>query len=196
MADFDLKPGNNDMAEDKQTASGGIAESCYEWVEGLIISLIVVLLLFVFLFRANTVVFGDSMKPNYQNGNRLLISCLDRNFKRGDVVVIEASGTKLNDRIIKRVIATEGQTVDIDFSRGVVSVDGKELDESAYIENGITKNQYDVSFPQKVPKGHIFVLGDNRTISEDSRSSYVGMIDTRHVMGKVVFMIMPFKKPV
>lgn len=197
MADFDLKPGNNnDLAGDRPQGSGSIAESCYEWIEGLIVSLIFVLLLFVFLFRANIVVIGDSMKPNYHDGNRLLISCLDRNFKRDDVVVIEASGTKLNDRIIKRVIATEGQTVDIDFQRGIVSVDGKELDESAYIENGITKNQYDTNFPQKVPKGHIFVLGDNRTVSEDSRSSYVGMIDTRHVMGKVIYMIMPFKKPI
>lgn len=197
MADFVLKPDNgNKTAGGATQEAGALAVSCYEWVEGLIISLIFVLFLFVFLFRANTVVIGNSMKPNFQNGNRLLLSCLDRNFKRGDVVVIEAGGTKLNDRIIKRVIATEGQTVDIDFMRGVVSVDGKELDESAYIENGITKNQYDVSFPQKVPKGHIFVLGDNRTISEDSRSSYVGMIDKRHVIGKVEFMIMPFKKPV
>jgi signal peptidase I len=195
LADFDLKPESGDESGG-ETRGQGTAASCYEWVEGLIISLIIVMFLFVFIFRGNIVVIGDSMKPNYQSGNRLLISCLDRSYKRGDVVVIEAGGTKLDDRIIKRVIATQGQTVDIDFTKGVISVDGKELDESEYIENGITKNRYDVDFPEKVPEGCVFVLGDNRPISEDSRSSYVSMVDTRHIIGKVIYMLFPFKRPV
>jgi signal peptidase I len=92
------------------------------------------------------------------------------------------------------VIATEGQTVDINFYTGIISVDGVALDESAYIENGITKDPGDVSFPQKVPAGHVFVLGDNRTVSEDSRFREVGMIDRRHIIGKVEFVITPFSK--
>jgi signal peptidase I len=108
------------------------------------------------------------------------------------VVVIDAQGTRLKERLIKRVIATGGQTVNIDFQTGMVYVDGKKIDESAYIKNGITKNQYDISFPQKVPAGHVFVLGDNRTVSEDSRSSYVGMIDSRFVLGRVLFTLSPF----
>ncbi len=188
MADADsLEKSEADKNHDNQRA-----ESCYEWVEALILSLAVIMALFVLLFRVNIVVDGDSMKPNYQNGNRVLVSCMDRHFSCGDVVVIDEHATGLHERLIKRVIATGGQTIDINFAAGTVLVDGKELDESAYIKNGITKDQYDVTFPQKVPAGHIFVLGDNRTISEDSRFKEVGMIDCRYVIGKVVFLLNPF----
>ncbi|MCI1964632.1 MAG: signal peptidase I [Oscillospiraceae bacterium] len=176
----------------KQPVCSSFAENCYEWVEALIISLTVIMVLFVFLFRVNIVVNGDSMKPNFHNGNRVLVSCVNGGYSQGDVVVIDEQATDLKERIIKRVIATGGQTVDINFATGTVSVDGQELDESAYIENGITKDQYDVDFPQKVPEGHIFVLGDNRSISEDSRFQEVGMIDSRYVVGKVIFLLNPF----
>ena len=172
--------------------SARLAANCYEWVEALILSLAVVIVLFVFLFRVNIVVDGDSMVPNFQDGNRVLVSCLDRGFSRGDVVVIDERATGLHERLIKRVIATGGQTVDIDFHSGTVIVDGKRLDESAYLENGITKDRYDVAFPHKVPAGHLFVLGDNREISEDSRFGEVGMIDCRYVVGKVVYLLNPF----
>lgn len=187
---------NNDSTEIQTAEQGTVstaASSCFEWIEALIPALIIILILFTFLFRVITV-NGDSMKPNYENGNKVFVSCFDRNFSRGDIVVVDGRGTKLNEIIIKRVIATEGQTVNIDFQKGVVSVDGKELDESAYIQNGITKDQADVTFPQKVPAGHIFVLGDNRTVSEDSRYADVGMIDTRYVIGKANFFITPFSE--
>lgn len=180
------------LGQDSENARNTVAESCYEWVEALIVSLAVIMIFFVFLFRVNIVVDGDSMKPNFHNGNRVLVSCMSGKLSTGDVVVIDENGTGLKERIIKRVIATEGQTVNIDFASGTVSVDGRELDESAYIENGITKDQYDVSFPQKVPDGHIFVLGDNRTISEDSRFQEVGMIDCRYVIGRVIYLLNPF----
>ncbi|QAT49598.1 signal peptidase I [Caproiciproducens sp. NJN-50] len=176
----------------EEAVRNSVAENCYEWVEALMISLAVIMVFFVFLFRVNIVVDGDSMKPNFHDGNRVLVSCVNGGLSQGDVVVIDEHGTGLKERIIKRVIATGGQTVDIDFTTGVVSVDGKELDESAYIKNGITKDQYDVTFPRKVPDGHIFVLGDNRTISEDSRFEEVGMIDCRYVVGKVIFLLNPF----
>ncbi len=181
----------SDSPEERDPAKG-FAAGCFECVEELITAFIAVLLLFVFLFRLNIVVVGPSMEPNYREGYRVFVSCLDRNFTTGDVVVVDADGTRLKERIIKRVIATGGQTVDIDFDTGVVSVDGKPLDESAYIRNGITKDRSDVSFPCTVPAGHVFVLGDNRTVSEDSRSSYVGMIDSRFVLGRVLFTLSPF----
>lgn len=170
------------------------ARACFEWMEALIPALIIIMTLFTFLFRVNIVVNGPSMEPNLMDGYKLFTSCIDSHLSGGDIVVIDAKGTALDKRIVKRVIATEGQTVNIDFQTGIVSVDGVELDESSYIENGITKDQYDVTFPQKVPAGHVFVLGDNRTVSEDSRFEEVGMIDQRYIIGKVEFIIVPFEK--
>jgi signal peptidase I len=184
---------NQNETNGKNTVHGFTA-ACFEWVEALIPALIVIIVVFTFLFRVNIVVNGPSMEPNLMDGYKVFTSCVERNFTRGDIVVIDNKGTSLNIPIIKRVIATEGQTVDIDFQTGIITVDGKELDESAYIENGITKDKGDVNFPQKVPAGCIFVLGDNRTISEDSRYKAVGMIDQRYVIGKVHFIIMPFSK--
>lgn len=163
---------------------------CFEWVEALIPALIVIMILFTFLFRVITV-NGPSMLPNLKNGNKVLISCLNKQPTRGDIVIIDAKAIALNEVIVKRVIATAGQTVDIDFQTGTVSVNGVALDELTYIKNGITKNQYDISFPQTVPSGHVFVLGDNRTFSDDSRSSDVGMIDQRYIIGQVKLIIAP-----
>lgn len=165
-------------------------QACYEWMEALIPALIVILIFFTLLFRVVTV-SGPSMQPNLWDGNRLLVSCLPRAPKPGDIVVIDARATTLNRVLVKRVIATGGQTVNIDFQTGVVSVDGAKLDESAYIQNGITRNQYDVSFPQTVPEGHVFVLGDNRVVSEDSRFAQVGMIDERYLIGRAAVILTP-----
>lgn len=177
----------------RQGKKNGFVEGCYEWVEALITALIAVMVLFVFLFRLNVVVQGPSMEPNYVEGYRVFVNCVDRNFARGDVVVIDAAGTKLKTRLIKRVIATEGQTVNIDYASGYVTVNGKKLDESAYIKNGITTQGGTVQFPTTVPKGCAFVLGDHREVSEDSRYTDVGMIDTRYIMGKVGFLLNPFR---
>ena len=97
-------------------------------------------------------------------------------------------------QIIKRVIATEGQTVDIDFEKGLVLVDGEPLDESAYIENGITTQYSDFTFPMEVPEGCVFVLGDNRPVSKDSRSKDVGMVDERYILGKAEWIVFPFDR--
>lgn len=176
-----------------QSPANRFALSCYEWVEALIPALIIITIVFAFLLRVITV-NGSSMQPNFKDGYKVLVSCTDRNLSRGDVVVVDERGIALHEVIIKRVIATEGQTVDIDFQAGTVSVNGIVLDESVYIKNGITKNQYDLRFPQTVPAGHVFVLGDNRKYSDDSRSSDVGMIDERYVIGKVKTIIIPPEK--
>ena len=185
---------NDTPAASPEAEKNNAASICFEWMEALISALIIIMILFTFLFRVNIVVNGPSMEPNLMDGYKLFTSCVEPNLSRGDIVVIDSKGTSLDKRIVKRVIATQGQTVNIDFNTGIVSVDGVEIDESSYIQNGITKDEADVTFPQKVPAGHVFVLGDNRTVSEDSRFSEVGMIDQRYIIGKVKFIIMPFEK--
>ena len=120
--------------------------------------------------------------------------------KNGDIVVISRNIDNSVDEessapIIKRIIATEGQTVDIDFEQGIVFVDGVALDEP-YTRTP-TNLKYDIEFPVLVDDGCVFVLGDNRNDSRDSRSSLIGnngMIDTRYILGKAVFRILPFDK--
>lgn len=177
--------------EQETVAENGFVRSCYDWMEALIPALVITLLFFTFIIRSNVVV-GPSMMPNFKDGYKLWVSCVNYQPKNGDVIVVDGSGTALDEVIVKRVIAKEGQTVDIDFQTGTVYVDGKALDEKKYIENGITTQQYDMEFPQTVPKGHVFVLGDNRPVSLDSRDSQVGMIDERYVLGKVLMIYQPF----
>ncbi len=181
--------------KEKQAKPDGFVEGCFEWVEALISALIAVMVLFVFLFRVNVVVDGDSMQPNFYDGYHVFVNCIDRSFSRGDVIVIDADGTNLTPkaRIIKRVIATEGDKVDIDPATNYVVVNGQKLDESAYIKNGITVKDGTTPLPAVVPKGCVFVLGDNRIVSEDSRFREVGMVDKRYIIGKVGFLLSPFR---
>lgn len=180
---------------DEISKTDGFVEGCYEWTEAVISALIAVMVLFVFCFRVNVVVDGPSMQPNFYDGYRVFVNCIDRNFSRGDVVVIDAEGTNLNPkaRIIKRVVATSGEKVDIDPDSGYVLINDKPLDESGYIQNGITQKDGTTQFPTTVPPGCVFVLGDNRTVSEDSRFREVGMIDEKYIIGKVESILSPFK---
>jgi signal peptidase I len=180
---------------DEMNKTDGFVEGCFEWTEALISALIAVMVLFVFLFRVNVVVDGPSMQPNFFDGYRVFVNCADRSFSRGDVIVIDAEGTNLNPkaRIIKRVIATAGDRVDVDSDSGYVLINGKPLDESGYIQNGITQKDGTTDFPTTVPSGCVFVLGDNRTVSEDSRFREVGMVNEKYIIGKVGFLLSPFK---
>ena len=161
----------------------------YEWVQALVCSVLAVVILFTFVIRLIGV-DGHSMVPTLQDGDRLLVlnSMLYDDYKYGDIVVLRKE-TFLEEPIVKRVIATEGQTVDIDFDEGVVYVDGQALEEDyinerTYLEEG-------TEFPLTVPEGSIFVMGDNRNRSSDSRDSRLGTVDARYVIGKAVFMAFP-----
>lgn len=170
-------------------------KTLYEWLEEIVIALTLVILVFTFLFRVVTVT-GESMLPNFVEGQKLIVTNLGHSVEQGTVVVIT---NVLNEPIIKRVIATEGQTVDIDYETGTVYVDGEAVDETQFgLENGITTRPYStleaMVFPQTVPEGCVFVLGDNRGVSKDSRYTEVGMVDTRHILGEAVFTLYPFDR--
>lgn len=180
------------VPEDSKTALSGIVTNCFEWVEALITSIIVVVVLFTFLFRIVNV-SGTSMVPTLESGDRVVLQSYFYHPARGDVVVI-THAENYSQPIIKRVIALENQVVNIDFQTGTVYVDGDALDESAYIQNGITTQHSDFTFPLTVPKGHIFVLGDNRKVSNDSRFSDIGMIDVNNILGKAEVVVFPFEK--
>lgn len=172
---------------------GAAVINCFEWVESLVTALVVVVIMFTFLFRVVTV-DGTSMLPNLHGGDRLVVSSYFYTPKQGDVVVLKRT-IGLTKPIVKRVIALPGQTVDIDYNLGRVYVDGQEVDESAYIESDITHEPMTseplLEFPQTVPEGHIFVLGDNREVSEDSRFEAVGMVDERYILGKAELILFP-----
>ena len=178
-----------------QSGPGKGSRIILEWIEELVIAIVLIAVVFTFLFRIITVT-GTSMIPNYNDGDRVLVVSNPLQISQGDVVVII---NVLEEPIIKRVIATEGQTVDFDRELREVTIDGVPVDETKYgVEPGITEvPDYPgqmLEFPQTVPEGCIFVLGDNRAVSEDSRYKIVGMIDERNILGKAVFNIFPFSK--
>ena len=180
---------------DRQISGPGKAvRTALEWLEELVIAAAFIAVVFTFLFRVVTV-SGTSMVPNFNDGDRVLVTPDWNGVEQGDVVVIV---NVLDEPIIKRVIATEGQTVSFDYDAGAVLVDGQAVDETAFgLENGITDEPFSsfqvLEFPQTVPEGCVFVLGDNRPVSEDSRYQDVGMIDTRNILGKAVFHLFPFQ---
>ena len=152
--------------------------------------LIGVMLVFLLVFRV-IVVSGDSMYSTLMDGDYLLLlsNIFYQEPQQGDIIVASKDSYDDGAPIIKRVIATEGQIVDIDFENGIVYVDGLPIDEP-YINN-LTTRPEGVLFPLIVEKGCIFVLGDNRAVSKDSRHPEIGLIDTRQVMGKAIYLILP-----
>ena len=161
----------------------------YEWVQALVCSVLAVVLLFTFGIRLIGV-DGHSMVPTLEDGDRLLVlnGLFCGSYRSGDVVVLRKD-TFRQEPIVKRVIATAGQTVDIDFSTGSVCVDGVLLQED-YI-NELTFLDEGTQFPLTVPEGSVFVMGDNRNRSDDSRNADLGTVDTRYIIGRVIFLLFP-----
>ena len=173
--------------QEKQTAKG---RDLYEWVQSLVGSVLVVVAIFTFVIRMMGV-DGHSMLNTLQHGDRLLVvnSMLYHDYKYGDIVILRKDGVFDDDPIVKGVIAVEGQTVDIDFAEGIVYVDGEALEEDYIREPTYTAEG--TEFPLTVPEGSIFVMGDNRNGSSDSRDYRLGTVDTRYVIGKAAFLIFP-----
>ena len=162
----------------RQTANRGLLE----WVDSIVVAAVLLALVFTFGVRI-VQVDGTSMNPGLQDGERLLLSSLPYEPEYGDVVVID-SYTDYGKLLIKRVIGMEGDVIDIDFQTGVVYRNGEPLDEPYTAEP--TYLQESVTFPVTVPQGCLFVMGDNRNHSTDSRDTRVGFIDVRDVLGRVL----------
>ena len=173
-----------------------VLKELYEWVETFLVALAAVILVFTFAIKFVTV-SGDSMRETFHNGDRLLITDIGYKPERGDVVVVDVTHNleMLDYQVkgapyIKRVIATEGETVNIDPVSWRVYVDGKAIDEPYVFRiNNSTMYRGTITYPYTVPKGCVFVMGDNRNGSSDSRQ--IEAIDTRYILGKVFFRLAP-----
>ena len=175
-------------AENKNNQS--LKDSVLMYLHDFVTWLVVILLVFLLLFRV-VVVSGPSMNATLVHGDYLLLvnNVFYRNPKAGDIIVASKDSFKSGEPIIKRVIATEGQWVDIDFAAGVVYVNGTALDEP-YVNTPTTLFE-GVAFPLQVDEGCVFVMGDNRNESKDSRSPDIGLIDVREITGKAIFLFLP-----
>ena len=177
-----------DQTQDKTPES--MTKVILSYLRDFVFLLSGVVLIFTLLFRV-VVVSGPSMKNTLYNGDYILLlnNVLYTEPQYGDIIVACKDTFHDGEPIIKRIIAVEGQTVDIDFVQGIVYVDGVALDEP--YTNTPTNIEEGVTFPQVVPEGCVFVMGDNRNASKDSRSLEIGMIDKREILGKALFLVFP-----
>ena len=179
---------NEENTKEKKRKPGAFAADLYGWFQALAFALAFLLIFFTFFGRIIGV-DGHSMDPTLNDQDMLYLSSFRYEPQQGDIVVLQKNFEGINKPIVKRVIATAGQTVDIDFNLGQVYVDGELLDED-YI-NDYTYREEGTVFPLTVPEGEVFLMGDNRNHSNDSRDSSLGTVDTRLLIGKAVFLVFP-----
>ena len=171
----------------------------YEWLQMFLGCVVAAVVLFNCVARL-TRVDGSSMDTTLQHGEIMLIWSLGYTPKQGDIVVLNKTSVLLPDwteprAIVKRVIATGGQTVDVDYSTGTVYVDGRPLDEPYLHEEMRRPGAPSMQETHwEVPEGSIFVMGDNRNYSTDSRDSLLGAIDTDYILGKAILALWPLNR--
>ena len=180
------------MPEEKEKRTA--AQEAYEWLQIFVVAIIAIVLVFTFVGRITPVV-GDSMYPTLHWGDVMLVRDLGYTDPQpGDIVVLTKAFDAADGPIVKRVVAVGGQRVEIDYSTATVYVDGVALDEP-YInqEEIMMEPHYEDISSITVPEGSIFVMGDNRNHSNDSRDVTLGTVDERYLLGKVEFVCFPFQ---
>jgi len=193
----DERPAEEEAAEEakdpKKSPLFKLANELFDILELFVLCAAVMLALFTFAVRP-TIVKGASMEDTLLEGDALLVTDLGYEPQNGDIIVAQNVSLPLYpDPIVKRVIAVGGQTVDIDFTTWTLTVDGKVVDEP-YRKLVDRLRTSDWVFPMEIPEGYVFVMGDNRNHSADSRTSDIGLIDERCIVGKAVLRIFPFSR--
>ena len=174
--------------EEKAEKEASVRVDLYEWIQSLMTALVICMAVFILCVRTIDV-SGSSMFPTLHDGDKMLVSNLLYQPKAGDIVVFKTDNYDPERALVKRVIATEGQEISIDFDRGVVYIDGLPVEEDYIAE--LTKTKLDFIGPQTVPEGCIFVMGDNRNASTDSRKKEIGMVDNRMLLGRAYYVLFP-----
>lgn len=171
-----------------------LKQDAYLWLQTF--TFLVVALVLVFTFAGRIIgVDGASMVPTLHDKDTLLLQSIGYTARQGDVVVLTKYFDNVRGPVVKRVIATGGQTVDIDYETGTVAVDGVALDET-YIKEPMQEPRFggtESITHVVVPEGHIFVMGDNRNNSNDSRNPALGVVDNRYVLGRAFVVLLPFR---
>ena len=163
----------------------------YDWIQSLMVALVICVALFIFAVRVIDV-SGSSMVPTLRDGDKMIVSDLFYKPKYGDIVVFKTDQYDPDRALVKRVIATEGQEISLDFDRGVVYINGSPIEEDYIAE--LTTTKLDFIGPQTVPEGCVFVMGDNRNASTDSRKKEIGMVDERMILGRAYYVVFPISE--
>ncbi len=168
----------------------------FDWAQAMVNAIICIVVLFAFVgcvFRVD----GSSMINTLHDKDLLVISDLFFTPQRGDIVMFNKAHTEflnlgssgIQPPLVKRVVAVGGDTLDIDYAKGLLTINGVPQSEPFLHERMLPRG--DISFPLYVPEGYVFCLGDNRNDSTDSRNSHIGLIDRRYILGRVLFRVLP-----
>lgn len=179
----------NEKEKNIQGEERSFTSFIFDTVYMISFAIVLVALGFIFVFRT-VIVDGSSMNPTLSNGDRIILTAAYGEPKYGDIVVTCRPSDLMPDTLIKRVIAVGGQKIDIDFDKGIVYVDGVALDEP-YIKRPFTDPE-DFHGETTVPEGYVFIMGDNRNGSTDSRDMRVGFMEEEYIMGKALCRISPW----
>lgn len=170
--------------------SEGAISGFFDWIRCIIFAISIVVICLTFVFRLVDV-DGTSMESTLESKDKVIVTNLFYTPKDGDIVVI-SHGAEYTKPIIKRVIATEGQTIKLDYENDRIIVDGVVLDEPYINDSTFAGNYGDYDIPEVIPAGKVFVMGDNRRVSLDSRRTEIGLIGVENVIGKAQFVAFPF----
>ncbi len=170
--------------------SEGAMAGIFDWIRCVLFAISIVVICLTFVFRLVDV-DGSSMDDTLATKDKVIVTNFCYTPKNNDIVVI-SHGAEYANPIIKRVIATEGQTIKLDYENNRIIVEGVVIDEPYIKGTTFSGNYGDNIIPEVIPEGKIFVLGDNRKVSLDSRSTEIGLIDVENVIGKAQFVAFPF----